>query len=189
MAAPLRSQTPPPGSSNEIVGTYPYRSEFPVSAWWDLITGATRQIDLLGYTLYFLAMQHPELVDTLRRKCDDGCVVRAAIADPISPHVAYRDAEEDQPITLTVRINSTIKHFTPLLDCENFQVRYQDIPLYNSIFRFDDEMLVTPHLYATTGASAPMLHLRRTGNGGLFGRFANHFETVWFNTAPVDWTS
>lgn len=128
-------------SGNEIVGIYPYRSQFPVSAWWDLISNATRQIDLLGYTLYFLAMQHPELVEVLKKKCESGCVVRAAIADPTSSHVAYRDAEEDQPITLVVRINSTIKQFTPLLNCENFQIRYQDIPLYNSIFRFDDEML------------------------------------------------
>lgn len=179
----------PADLGSEIVGAYPYRSQFPVSAWWDLISNATRQIDLLGYTLYFLAMQHPELVQVLRKKCESGCVVRAAIADPASQHVAYRDAEEDQPITLVVRINSTIKHLTPLLNCVNFQIRYQDIPLYNSIFRFDDEMLVTPHLYATTGASAPLLHLRRIDSGGMFGRFASHFEDVWAGVKPVDWSS
>jgi hypothetical protein len=31
------------------------------------------------------------------------------------------------------------------------QLRYQDVPLYNSVFRFDDEMFVTPHLYGTQG--------------------------------------
>jgi hypothetical protein len=174
-------------SPSEIVGTYPYRSRFPSSAWWDLISNATRQIDLLGYTLYFLSLEHPGLVDTLRAKCESGCIVRAAIADPASPHVAYRDKEEGQPITLVVRINSTIKHFTPLLDCENFEIHYQDIPLYNSIFRFDDEMLVTPHLFATPGSSAPLLHLRRLDDNGLFSRFASHFEEVWSTTRPVDW--
>lgn len=177
------------GAEHEIVNTYPYRSQLPVSAWWELISGAERQIDLLGYTLYFLSMQHPELVETLREKCENGCVVRAAIADPASPHVEYRDAEEDQPITLGVRINSTIKHFKPLLSCENFQIRYQNIPLYNSIFRFDDDMLVTPHLYATTGASAPLLHLRRTGTNGLFSRFAGHFEDVWSTTTIPEWAA
>jgi hypothetical protein len=66
-----------------------------------------------------------------------------------------------------------------LLDEDGFELRYQDIPLYNSVFRFDDEMLVTPHLMATPGSQAPMLHLRRLSSDGVFSRFAGHFETVW----------
>jgi hypothetical protein len=172
--------------TDEIVGTYPYRSRFPSEKWWELFSNATEQIDLLGYTLYFLPLEHPGLIDLLRRKCESGCVVRAAIADPASPHVANRDAEEKQPITLVVRINSTLQHFAPLADCENFQLRYQDIPLYNSVFRFDDDMLMTPHLYATPGSAAPLLHLRRQTDDGLFCRFADHFESVWTTTKPIE---
>jgi hypothetical protein len=172
--------------TDEIVGTYPYRSRFPSEKWWELFSNATDRIDLLGYTLYFLPLEHPGLIDLLRRKCESGCVVRAAIADPASPHVANRDAEEKQPITLVVRINSTLQHFAPLADCENFQLRYQDIPLYNSVFRFDDEMLMTPHLYATPGSAAPLLHLRRQADDGLFSRFADHFENVWTTTKPIE---
>ncbi len=172
--------------TDEIVGTYPYRSRFPSEKWWELFSNATDQIDLLGYTLYFLPLEHPGLIDLLRRKCESGCVVRAAIADPASPHVANRDAEEKQPITLVVRINSTLQHFAPLADCENFQLRYQDIPLYNSVFRFDDDMLMTPHLYATPGSAAPLLHLRRQTDDGLFSRFADHFESVWTTTKPIE---
>lgn len=174
-----------PNGTEEIIDTYPHRSRFPTAMWWDLFSSATEQIDLLGYTLYFLPLEHPGLVDLLRKKCESGCVVRAAIADPQSPHVTYRDEEENQPITLVVRINSTLQHFAPLAGLDNFQLRYQDIPLYNSVFRFDNEMLVTPHLYATPGSAAPLLHLRRQRDDDLFSRFQQHFDSVWTTTRPI----
>ncbi|GII24288.1 XRE family transcriptional regulator [Planosporangium mesophilum] len=174
------------GTANaEIVGAYPYRSDMPHSGWWELIERAGRQIDLLGYTLYFLPMEHPRLIEALQEKCSNGCKVRAVIADPESKYVADRDAEEDLAMTLVVRIHTSMKYFAPLLQCENFEMRQQNVPLYNSVFRFDDEMLVTPHLYATPGASAPMLHLRRLGPNGMFSRFATHFDSVWATTMPV----
>jgi transcriptional regulator with XRE-family HTH domain len=169
----------------EIVAAYPYRTDMPKSGWWELIERAERQIDLLGYTLYFLPMEHPRLIETLQNKCANGCKVRAVIADPESKYVADRDDEEDLALTLVVRIHTSLKYFAPLWGCENFEMRQQDVPLYNSIFRFDDEMLVTPHLYATPGASAPMLHLRRLGPNGMFSRFAAHFDSIWATTTPV----
>lgn len=172
-------------ATGEIVATYPYRSNMSTEAWWRLISSAEHQIDLLGYTLYFLALDHPELVPALIDKCANGCQIRAAIADPQSEHVANRDAEEGQPITLIARIGTTMRYFEPLRECENFSLRYQDVPLYNSVFRFDDQMLVTPHLHAVPGSSAPMLHLRRLTPNGLFSRFAGHFESIWATTTEI----
>ena len=56
----------------EIVNAYPYRSNFTTAAWWDLISRATKQIDLLGYTLYFLSLEHPQFVETVREKRENG---------------------------------------------------------------------------------------------------------------------
>jgi hypothetical protein len=39
-------------------------------------------------------------------------------------------------------------------------------------------MLVTLHLWATTSAQAPLLHLRRAGDDGLFDQFAGHVEAI-----------
>lgn len=136
------------------------------------VSNATEHIDLLGFTLYFLPLEHPGLIDLLRKKCESGCVVRATIADSASPHVAYRDSEEKQPITLVIRINSTLQHFAPLAD--------------NSVFRFDDQMLVTPHLFATPGSAAPLTHLRRRSDEGLFSRFMDRFESVWTTTKAIE---
>jgi hypothetical protein len=175
----------PAAVSGEIVASYPYRSNVPTGAWWNLISRAQKRIDLLGYTLYFLPLEHPRLIDALTAKCATGCKVRVVVANPTSRCVADRDAEEDLALTLVVRIKTTLKYFQPLFGCAGFEMRYQDVPLYNSVFRFDNEMFVTPHLFATPGASAPLLHLRRLGPDGMFARFAGHFDAIWATTTPV----
>jgi transcriptional regulator with XRE-family HTH domain len=169
----------------ELVAAYAFRSEVDTRRWWDLFEGASRQIDLLGYTLYFLPQQHPGLVALLQEKCGDGCRVRVAIADPEGDQVRLRDEEEHEPITLVARISTTLKSFQPLFDTDGAEVRFQAAPLYNSLFRFDDEMFVTPHLFATPGYAAPLLHLRRLGPNGLFSRFSAHFEGIWAESTDV----
>jgi lambda repressor-like predicted transcriptional regulator len=172
------------GDAAEIMAAFPHRSQAGAARWWKLITQAERQIDLLGYTLYFLPQQHPELVDVLLEKCARGCQVRIAIADPESEHVRRRDEEEQEPITLVARIHSSLRAFGPVSECPAAELRFQDVPLYNSVFRFDDQMFVTPMLYATPGHLAPLLHLRRLGPNGLFSRFAGHFEAIWPTARP-----
>jgi hypothetical protein len=174
------------GAAAEVVSAYAHRTDLNTDRWWDLFRSAGAQIDLLGYTLYFLPHQHTELVDLLVDKCQQGCRVRIALADPESEHVRRRDAEEHEAITLVPRIQSSLEAFAPLLDCESADLRFQDAPLYNSIFRFDDQMLVTPHLYGTPGRSAPLLHLRRLGPNGIFSRFSAHFEGIWSDSRPID---
>jgi lambda repressor-like predicted transcriptional regulator len=180
-----RRSADPSSANAEIVAAYPYRSDMPKSTWSELINGAKRQIDLLGYTLYFLPMDHPELIETLQQKCADGCKIRAIIARSDSKYVKDRDDEEDLALTLVVRIQTSLKFFAPLFACDNFEMREQDAPLHNSIFRFDEEMLVTPHLYATPGSAAPLLRLRRLGPSGMFSRFATHFDSLWAPATPV----
>ena len=180
------SRRPDPTASvaTELVTAYAYRSELDLRRWWEFFVRAERQIDLLGFTLYFLPQQHPGLIGLLEEKIAAGCQVRAALADPSSPHVQWRDDEEHQAITIKVRIQSALDAFGPVMD-HGAEFRFQEAPLYNSIFRFDDEMLVTPHLYATPGHAAPLLHLRRLMPNGLFERFASHFESVWSDAKPM----
>jgi hypothetical protein len=181
-----RRQADALGAAAELIAAYPHRTDLNADRWWALFSGAQSQIDLLGYTLYFLPHQHPQLIDLLTDRCERGCRVRIAVADPQSEHVKRRDDEEREAITLVARIQSSLEAFEPLFGCQNADLRFQDAPLYNSVFRFDDEMLVTPHLYGTPGRSAPMLHLRRLGPNGLFSRWSAHFEGIWSDSRPID---
>ena len=173
------------GGAAEIVAAFPFRANVDASKWRRLIDQGERQIDILGYTLYFLPQLVPELVELLLAKCEAGCQIRMVLADPDSEQVRLRDDEEQEPITIVARIQTSLRDYEPLLECPNADIRYQTAPLYNSVYRFDDEMFVTPHLYATPGHSAPLLHLRRLGPNGMFSRFASHFEGIWSETKPI----
>lgn len=171
--------------TEEIVEAYAYRSELDIRRWWELFERAEQQIDLLGYTLYFLPQQHPDLGNLLRQKAEAGCRVRIALAEPSSPYVRARDDEEREAITLVARIQSTLRWLEPLVEREGIHAHFQEAALYSSIFRFDDQMLVTPHLYGIPGHAAPLLHLRRLGAKGLFSRYEAHFESIWADTRPI----
>ncbi|WP_226899530.1 hypothetical protein [Nonomuraea phyllanthi] len=54
-----------------------------------------------------------------------------------------------------------------------------------SVFRFDTEMLVTPHLAKFVGHDSPMPHLRRYQDDELFDRFAYHASELWGNGRDV----
>jgi hypothetical protein len=51
--------------------------------------------------------------------------------------------------------------------------------LYNSIFRFDDQMLVNRHIYGTYGYIAPILHLRKVPGCDLFDTYMRRLELLW----------
>jgi len=172
-------------ASAEVAEAYAYRSDLPPEAWWDLFRGASRRIDLLGYAILHLHENHPRLLDLLRGKAADECLIRVALVDPESRNLAERDAEERLDGALVARVRASIHYLEPLLECPGVEVRVHDTPMYNSIFRFDDEMLVTPHVFGRPGRLAPLLHLRQRQESGIFDNFATHFEDVWTSARPI----
>lgn len=54
-----------------------------------------------------------------------------------------------------------------------------------SVFRFDHEALVTPHLARLVGHDSPLLHLRRQEEKGMFERFSEHAEELWRTAVPL----
>lgn len=165
--------------TSEILAAYAHRAEVPLHIWHDLLDQASRQIDLLGYAMLFLPESNPNLAELLRRKAAADCIIRIALVDPDSPEVAARDAEEGLAGALPSRIRTALHYFAELADQDGISFHLHSTKMYNSIFRFDDEMLVTPHLYGQPGYMSPALHLRRVGPYGIFDNFALHFERVW----------
>ena len=55
--------------------------------------------------------------------------------------------------------------------------------LYNSIYWFDDDMLVNTYAYGVPAHFAPVLHLRHLGSGTLFQTYARSFDRVWDQTS------
>ncbi len=56
--------------------------------------------------------------------------------------------------------------------------------LYNSVFRFDAEMIVTPYLFRARGYQHTALYLRRLSSHGIFESLADQFEQIWGTVTP-----
>ena len=171
--------------TEEIVRAWSHRADVPKARWWAMFTHASEHIDLLGYAMQFLPEDHARLDRLLIDKANGGCSIRIALANPDSRYVAERDAEEGLGGTFRDRIRSTVDHFKPLFGVEGIELRYHHTPMYNSLFRGDDEMFVTPHLYALKGYRAPIFCLHRAFDDGIFDNFVAHFERLWVMTEPI----
>jgi hypothetical protein len=65
-------------------------------------------------------------------------------------------------------------------------LRPAELKLYNSLYRGDDEMLINQHIHGIAAAYAPVLHLRRRSDEGVFSTYLESFERVWTTTTPLD---
>ena len=81
--------------------------------------------------------------------------------------------------TIAAKIEHALAFFGSLAGAAGVEIRTHSTVLYNSIYRFDDEMIVNPHVYGKVAAHAPALHLRRLSAGDLFTTYEDSFTAVW----------
>ncbi len=173
-------QAPPESYAlSEMVNAWGHRSESPKDFWWQFFEEAEYQIDLLGYAMQFLHEDHKDFVALLKDKAKGGCQVRIIMADPQSSAANERDHEEDLRGGLIARIGTSLTYFRPVIGTANIEIRLQSYPMYNSIFRFDGEMLITPHLCHDPGRLAPLFHVRQRSEEGIFQRYLESFNYVF----------
>lgn len=172
-------------SQAEVVAIYPHRSDVPRELWRHLFDGAEHQIDLLAYAASFLPETLPDLVDLLAAKEAAGCQIRIDLGDPDSEAVARRGQEERFGEGIEARARVAFKHYGRLVELAAVDLRKHGTTLYNSIYRFDDQLLVSPHLWSANGYLAPVLHLKHVRGGTLFSMYAENFDAVWAVSAPA----
>ena len=108
--------------------------------------------------------------------------VRLLLGDPDGACLASRDGEYKIGGGVADRVRAVLAYYQPV--AEMAEIRLHDTPLYNSIYRFDDEMLVNVHVYGILAAYTPVLHLRRV-DGAYFNTYLESFERVWGCAPPV----
>ena len=178
------------GTDREIVHAYPYRSAAPSTVWAETADAASEEIVLAGYTNYFFWTQVPQFSALLRRKASAGCRVRFLLGDPEGEVTRRRERIEDVELTVGTRIRMTLRELSKLGDVTGIEARFSSSEdainhVSLSVFRFDHDAMVTPHLARLVGHDSPMLHLRRHGEGGMWSRFAEHTEELWERGVPV----
>jgi len=115
----------------------------------------------------------------LRRKAEAGCKVRFLIGDPNSEVTRQREQIEATPLTVSTRIAVTLGELEKLRDVDGIEARFSDRHIAMSVFSFDNDMIVTPHLSNLVGHGSPAFHYRRCQQDGIFDRFAMHVGALW----------
>ncbi|WP_334025674.1 helix-turn-helix transcriptional regulator [Nocardia terpenica] len=168
----------------EVLGAYGHRADMPSELWVSLLLGATDQIDLVGYAYPFVLELLPNATDIIAAKCRSGTRTRLAFADPDCAHVIERDNLEQMHGTLSGRIRNALSLLGELTVVPECRIGLHSTHLYNSVFRFDDQMIVTPYLVRARGYQHPALHLRRLSPHGIFASFADQVEQIWETVTP-----
>lgn len=171
--------------SSELVALYDRRADVPVSTFTDMLAEARENIDVLVYAAVFLHEGFPRLNDLLRERAAEGCSVRIALGDAESENVRQRGEEERFGHGIESRCRLALMHYRPLLGVPGVEIRTHGTTLYNSIYRADDQLLANAHVWGVNAYGAPVWHLRRNGDGGIFGTYAQSFDAVWTTAKPV----
>lgn len=175
----------PAARAGEVVSIYPTRSAVPATVWRHLIDNARAQVDVLVYSGLFLLDTHPDLPAKLVERSGDGLQARFLYGKPDAGNVAQRGKDEGIDEGLAARIRIALTYMAPALGTPGIDVRQHETVLYNSLYRFDDQLLVNVHAAGSSAAQSPVLHLTQVGEGPLFDHYMRSFEWVWEGAVPV----
>lgn len=173
------------GAHPELVAVHPTRADAPFDLWRALFEKAEREIGLLVYAAAFLHEQWPAFTDVLHAKADAGCRIRVLLGDPDDPAISERGREERYGDGIESRCRVALMHYEPLLEVPGVEIHQHATTLYNSLYRGDDQMLVNTHVYGMNAYGAPVWHLRRTEDSGIFDAYADSFDAVWAQSRPA----
>ncbi|SDU86916.1 hypothetical protein [Jiangella alkaliphila] len=171
----------------EVVEVYPHRGSVPHELWARLLSGADESVDLWAWAATFFHQVQPRIGRQLAAAAGRGVRVRLCLGQPAGTAVAGRELEEPLlgPGVLAGKIRTSLKYYRDLVDVDGVEVRLHNAVVYASLFRYDDELIVNPHVFGEPASSNPALHLRRGEDGGIFDAYTSSFETVW--TTAASW--
>jgi hypothetical protein len=172
-------------AGSEVLHVYPDRGSVPPSSWYELLERARERVDVLVFAGLFLPDGRADLPAMVARRARDGVQVRLLLGDPESESVARRGAEENIGDALAARIRMSLSYIASVFEVPGVGVRLHDTTLYNSLFRFDDDLLVNMHAYGAVAFKSPVMHVRRIEGGRLFPHYMQSFEKVWTAGKPL----
>lgn len=182
---PEEDDTPgQPTEQTELVAAFPNRASVPQKTWVRLLKSAQEHIDVLVFSGTFFAQTNPRVAAMLAERADAGVRVRLCFGDPSGKAVAVRDEEEGIGGTLSAKIRASLTYYRKLIGTPGCEVCLHDTTLYNSLLRFDDALLVNPHVWGQPASANPLFELRRLGDDGWFDHYVGSFDAVWETAKP-----
>jgi transcriptional regulator with XRE-family HTH domain len=169
----------------EIMAIYPHRQAVPREAWLSLFGSAVREIGILTCSGLFLA-QDAGILNALADRAGAGVRVRICLRDPDGPIVVERGAREGAGSATAGEIHDALALYGRLHRSGGAEIRLHRVGLYNSIYRSDDQLLVTQHAYGIPDACAPVLHLCPADSADMVTTYLESFDRSWTEALPLE---
>lgn len=159
---------PTPSRPEEVRAIYPHRDVVPRELWQELFRSAHADIGILAHSGLFLA-QDANVQAALRERTQAGVQLRICLRDP--------DLLESRYLAASIR--GALDRYRQLRDSGDVEIRLHRATLINSIYRADEELLVTQHAFGIPSQRAPVLHLHRTDSNDMVSTYLESFYRIW----------
>jgi hypothetical protein len=168
----------------EFRAIYPHRDAVPIDVWLAMFNSAEREIDILADSGLFIA-EVPGVLAALADQASAGVRIRICVRDSDAPDVAIDSAAHGSGDTLAPRMCDALARYATLRDCGEVEIRVHRAVLNNSIYRADEQLLVSQRAYGIPARRAPVLYLRRAGSGEMVATYLESFERIWATARPA----
>jgi transcriptional regulator with XRE-family HTH domain len=179
----LSNDARPAPIQTELVHVFPSRSAITGAQWQELIDGVRDQMDVLVFSGAFLVEQY-NLVSVIKAKVAAGVRFRLLVGDERSPAVIQRAIDEGTPGGLEGRVQLMRRYLSEVTYLDGVEVRTHGTILYNSIYRFDDQLLVNGHAHGALAGQSPVMLLKYRPDGPMWHHYVRSFERVWNDATP-----
>jgi transcriptional regulator with XRE-family HTH domain len=143
-------------ATGDAIAGYGHASDPAVPDVEELLRAAVERIEIVIPSLG----SGPGLVELVRIRAANGCRIRLITEGPD-------------------------ERLEPLLGVDAVEVRATPAGENHVLFRADDELLLLLARIGSTDVSAPVIHLRREVDDGLFDRLAEDFDDRWLRATPL----
>jgi hypothetical protein len=165
---------------------YSHAHSFGSQDWTDQLQGASRQVDLMGYTLHswWMGGQFPETVGFLLRA---GVSVRVLVMDERN-ELFGKGERPDLPQKSEANLRTELR--TALKSFGNLQAATSALPgnltvktvtqgsVKWHLCRVDHRMIAIPYMHTVLGAKCPLMVVDRAKDG-IFEGLVQEFEDLW----------
>lgn len=179
----LAKDARPAPAESELVYLHPSRMSITGPMWQEWIDGVQKQMDVLVFSGAFLVEQY-NLVPIIRKKAAQGIRFRLLVGNETAPAVIQRAIDEGTPGGLEGRIQLMRRYLSAVVGIDGVEVRTHGTVLYNSLYRFDDQLLVNGHAHGALAGQSPVMQFKQLSNGQMWQHYMGSFERVWQTAKP-----
>ena len=161
----------------EVRAIYPRLNAVPREVWLGLFTSAKQEIDVLTVGEMPFA-RNPAIMAVLASRVHAGVRVRICLAGTRELR-AGPDARTANADTGHAAVCA------PLRQISGVHIRQYQAATYHSIYRVDDQLLVSQHAYGIPLQQAPVLRLQHAESATMAPVYLAEFERIWSESSPA----